>query len=233
MLGRNGEKNRHIEQKYGLFSAIRHFLLKTPSFRSLINPPAQCSPGRSRNVFKLLNSAMGGATESGIERMSGSSNPHGGPETGRGRGGGRGRAGPRGGGGRAPASSLEACLVCEEMVSKDTMVFHLAHKHFQDKISHLPQQRPFKCPDCSHVNEFQGGLVKHYGSYHGVFARSLKDMGLLDAREDLSRTGVKFPRPKIERVFTSGPGNNTISVYHNTISGYNITISGTIILFPL
>merc|ERR550532_2491836 len=140
--------------------------------------------------------------------MSCSSNPHGGPETGRGRGGGRGRAGPRGGGGRAPASSLEACLVCEEMVSKETMVFHLAHKHFQDKISHLPQQRPFKCPDCSHVNEFQGGLVKHYGSYHGVFARSLKDMGLLDAREDLSRTGVKFPRPKIERVFTSGPGNN-------------------------
>ena len=54
----------------------------------------------------------------------------------------------------------------------------------------------------------QGGLVKHYGSYHGVFNRILKDMGLLDAREDLSRTGVKFPRPKIERVFTSGPGNN-------------------------
>ena len=33
-------------------------------------------------------------------------------------------------------------------------------------------------------------------------------MGLLDAREDLSRTGVKFPRPKIERVFTAGAGNN-------------------------
>ena len=50
--------------------------------------------------------------------------------------------------------------------------------------------------------------MKHYGSYHGVFNRILKDMGLLDAREDLSRTGVKFPRPKIERVFTAGPGNN-------------------------
>ena len=33
-------------------------------------------------------------------------------------------------------------------------------------------------------------------------------MGLMDAREDLSRTGVKFSRPKIERVFTAGPGNN-------------------------
>ena len=103
---------------------------------------------------------------------------------------------------------MEACLVCEEQVSKETMVFHLAHKHFQDKVSHLPQSRPFKCPDCNHINEFQGGLVKHYGSYHGVFNRILKDMGLLDAREDLSRTGVKFPRPKIERVFTAGPGNN-------------------------
>ena len=50
--------------------------------------------------------------------------------------------------------------------------------------------------------------MKHYGSYHGVFNRILKDMGLLDAREDLSRTGVKFPRPKIERVFTAGAGNN-------------------------
>ena len=169
-----------------------------------------------RNVFKLLNITMGGSSESGAEnslsrQMSASGHHHGGPEPGRGRGGGRGRAGGAGGrsGGRVGGvASLEACLVCEEMVSKETMVCHLAHKHFQDKISHLPQQRPFKCPDCNHVNEFQGGLVKHYGSFHGVFDRSLKDMGLLDAREDLSRTGVKFPRPKIERVFTSGSGNN-------------------------
>ena len=50
--------------------------------------------------------------------------------------------------------------------------------------------------------------MEHYANYHGVFTRILKDMGLLDAREDLSRTGVKFSRPKIERVFTAGPGNN-------------------------
>ena len=47
--------------------------------------------------------------------------------------------------------------------------------------------------------------MEHYANYHGVFTRILKDMGLLDAREDLSRTGVKFSRPKIERVFTAGP----------------------------
>ena len=50
--------------------------------------------------------------------------------------------------------------------------------------------------------------MEHYANYHGVFTRILKDMGLLDAREDLSRTGVKFSRPMIERVFTAGPGNN-------------------------
>merc|ERR1712106_699709 len=42
----------------------------------------------------------------------------------------------------------------------------------------------------------------------GVFNRILKDMGLLDAREDPSRTGVKFPRPKVDRVIAPGPNNN-------------------------
>ena len=43
--------------------------------------------------------------------------------------------------------------------------------------------------------------MKQYANYHGVFTRILKDMGL-------SRTRVKFSRPKIEQVFTAGPSNN-------------------------
>ena len=81
-------------------------------------------------------------------------------------------------------------------------------KHFHDKVAHLPQTRPFKCPDCSHVNEFQGGLVKHFGVYHGVFNGILKDMGLLDVREDIKRSTIKFPRPKVERLVAPGPNDN-------------------------
>jgi hypothetical protein len=53
-----------------------------------------------------------------------------------GRGGGVYVAGGRGGmyvgrGGRFNPVVNIPCLVCEEMVSPETMVFHLAHKHFQ------------------------------------------------------------------------------------------------------
>ena len=190
-------------------NAITNWLLQTAPFKC----PVEGCPYESkvrhnltvhygvthRNVFKFFNSMMGAGSGRELESHAPCARPAPKPS-----GGGRAR-GSRGG-----AASMEACLVCEEMVSKETLVFHLAHKHFADKISHLPTSRPFKCPDCNHVNEFQGGLVKHYGSYHGVFNRILKDMGLLDAREDLSRTGVKFPRPKIERVVTGEgrQGNN-------------------------
>jgi hypothetical protein len=46
-----------------------------------------------------------------------------------GRGGGATYTG-RGGGRFNPVANVP-CLVCEEMVSPETMVFHLAHKHFQ------------------------------------------------------------------------------------------------------
>ena len=72
----------------------------------------------------------------------------------------------------------------------------------------MGKSRPFKCPDCPHINEFQGGLVKHYGMYHGVFTGILKDMGLLDVREDLKRSMVKFPRPQVKRLVAPGPNNN-------------------------
>ena len=101
-----------------------------------------------RNVFKHYNNVMGaGAEHDPYSRLMSSSSSSG-------------RAGARGRGGgqsvsRKAVASLEACLVCEEQVSKETMVFHLAHKHFSDKVQHLPQTRPFKCPECNHINEFQ------------------------------------------------------------------------------
>ena len=150
-------------------------------------------------IFKFYNKVMGfeGSGE-GFLRLTPS-----GRIDGRTLRGGRGAYGAR----RQPVA-MEACLVCEEMVSKETMVFHLAHKHFHNKVAHLPQSRPFKCPDCPHINEFQGGLVKHYGMYHGVFTGILKDMGLLDVREDLKRSMVKFPRPQVKRLVAPGPNNN-------------------------
>ena len=53
---------------------------------------------------------------------------------------------------------------------------------------------------------FQGGLVKHYGSYHGIFNNILKDMGLLDARDNLAKSGIKFVRPRVEKL--TGPNSN-------------------------
>ena len=50
--------------------------------------------------------------------------------------------------------------------------------------------------------------MKHFGNYHGVFNRILKDMGLMDARDDLSKSGIKFVRPRVERFITSGPNSN-------------------------
>ena len=44
--------------------------------------------------------------------------------------------------------------------------------------------------------------------YHGVFTGILKDMGLLDVREDLKRSMVKFPRPQVKRLVAPGPNNN-------------------------
>lgn len=69
--------------------------------------------------------------------------------------GGRGGAHLGGRGSKGAVASMEPCLVCEENISKETMVFHLAHKHFSEKVAHLPQTRPFKCPECNHINEFQ------------------------------------------------------------------------------
>ena len=92
-----------------------------------------------RKVFKFYNAVVGAGPETGSQAA---------------RGGYRSRAG-QGGASRRAATTMENCLVCEESVSKETMVFHLAHKHFQDKVSHLPQTRPFKCPECPHINEFQ------------------------------------------------------------------------------
>ena len=68
---------------------------------------------------------------------------------------------------RKLVTTMEPCMVCEEQVSKETMVFHLAHKHFQDKVSHLPQTRPFKCPECNHVNEFQVIFKEYCGKRKG------------------------------------------------------------------
>ena len=104
-----------------------------------------------RNVFKHYNSVMGAGAEHDpyTRHMTG----HGG-----GRGGhrpGRGGAAVGGRGSSKGVASMEACLVCEEQISKETMVFHLAHKHFSEKVAHLPQTRPFKCPECNHINEFQ------------------------------------------------------------------------------
>ena len=50
--------------------------------------------------------------------------------------------------------------------------------------------------------------MKHFGNFHGIFNRILKDMGLLDARDDLSKSGIKFVRPRVERFLTSGPNSN-------------------------
>ena len=99
-----------------------------------------------RKVFKFYNAVVGAGSETDyMKHMTGSH---------AGRGGYRSRAG-QGAANRRVAATMENCLVCEEQVSKETMVFHLAHKHFQDKVSHLPQTRPFKCPECPHINEFQ------------------------------------------------------------------------------
>ena len=48
--------------------------------------------------------------------------------------------------------------------------------------------------------------MKHYGLFHGTFDRVLRDMGLLDTRQ-IVKTGVKFPRPRLERTLM-GPGPN-------------------------
>ena len=99
-----------------------------------------------RKVFKFYNAVVGAGSDTDyMKHMTGS-------HAGRG---GYGRRAGQGGANRRVATTMENCLVCEEQVSKETMVFHLAHKHFQDKVSHLPQTRPFKCPECPHINEFQ------------------------------------------------------------------------------
>ena len=102
-----------------------------------------------RKVLKYYNAVMGTGSEADyMKNMTGGG-------TARGY---RSRAG-QGGSSRKTAAAMESCLVCEEQVSKETMVFHLAHKHFQDKVQHLPQTRPFKCPECPHINEFQVSLL--------------------------------------------------------------------------
>ena len=82
--------------------------------------------------------AVGPTRGTTIGRPRGSYGPgRGGAYGGRGGGGayggrGGGAYGGRGGGaGRYNPVANIPCLVCEEMVSPETMVFHLAHKHFQ------------------------------------------------------------------------------------------------------
>ena len=48
--------------------------------------------------------------------------------------------------------------------------------------------------------------MKHYGNYHGIFNTILKDMGLLDARDNLAKSGIKFVRPRVEKL--TGPNSN-------------------------
>ena len=113
-------------------NAITNWLLQTAPFKC----PVEGCPYESkvrhnltvhygvthRNVFKFFNSMMGAGSGRELESHAPCARPAPKPS-----GGGRAR-GSRGG-----AASMEACLVCEEMVSKETMVFHLAHKHFHNK----------------------------------------------------------------------------------------------------
>ena len=51
--------------------------------------------------------------------------------------------------------------------------------------------------------------MKHFANYHGKFDRILRDMGLLDPRDTLAKSGIKFTRPRIEKFLTvSGPNSN-------------------------
>jgi hypothetical protein len=71
---------------------------------------------------------------------------------------------------------------------------------------------PQNLPDLEHglyAMLLQGGLVKHFANYHGKFDRILRDMGLLDPRDSLAKSGIKFSRPRIEKFLTaSGPNSN-------------------------
>ena len=39
--------------------------------------------------------------------------------------------------GQRTQAQTQPCLVCDEHVTPETMVFHLAHRHFQDKVNNL------------------------------------------------------------------------------------------------
>ena len=81
---------------------------------------------------------------------------------------------------KIPSEDYEApfkCLMCTLSVSSGQRNAHLC-RHFHDVLSaDLPVKAPFECPKekCRFVGIDRLTLIRHYGGYHGLVDRYLKD----------------------------------------------------------
>ena len=82
------------------------------------------------------------------------------------------------------------CPLCSLTLSPESRNAHLSN-HFYDSLSaDLPLTSPFSCPKCRYVGVERSSLLRHFGSFHGMCDKYLKDF-LSRRGEDVSHIVVR------------------------------------------